>query len=439
MLVNCTAYDINFHKYELFLKHSPFCKDKLVRKYYNTKEQCESCRFDFYHSETCKDTRYGPFSVMMHDKYSANDCDSINPSIRRSQDSFGIDLTNASKYAFISIESPRIKTTTCKQLLSGGLSIYRSSIDFFENEGKFLIFNELNSITHDRCKKVEIFSPRGILVKQKMLVAYKMNVLRDTNWCEDTNKNMLLSGDDQNVLEYYLCDVFSSQSLVKREFSTVQKCENCASSLDESISLGGSVSASCYETENEKGFRVADTPFTFTEPYLNGCASDDTPFIIVPDWRLGLNLTSSSEFPYMLKRCALGTDWLGDSGPIFLHESQNFVADFSNTEYRHCGHDNLTLIDLNKTYRGHLICSHAGNYPASGIVTTTTAAPTTTTPHNETAEESLDTGQLAAGFIVPIALGLGVGALVIWEGVRRMRPVYTALRGVQSKAAWRIA
>jgi hypothetical protein len=139
----------------------------------------------------------------------------------------------------------------------------------------------------------------------------------------------------------------------------------------------------------------------------------------------------------MLKRCALGTDWLGNPGPIFLHESQNVTSDFSNTEYRHCGHDNLTLIDLSEIYNGNLICSHADGSPGSGIVTTTTPADTTTT--TSTSDKSLEAGQLAAGFIIPIILGLGVGVLVIWEGVRRVGYMYTSLKGVQSKAAWRIA
>ena len=71
------------------------------------------------------------------------------------------------------------------------------------------------------------------------------------------------------------------------------------------------------------------------------------------------------------------------------------------------------------------------------IQTTTTTTATTTTPRNAT--ETLEAGQLAAGFIIPIIFGLGVGGLVIREGVRRMRPVYTALRDVQSKAVWRFA
>ena len=86
------------------------------------------------------------------------------------------------------------------------------------------------------------------------------------------------------------------------------------------------------------------------------------------------------------------------------------------------------------------ICQHSIDKVCTGSTTiSTTTTTTTTTTTNTTAEESLDTGQLAAGFIVAIALGLGVGALVIWEAVRRVGYTYTSLRSVQSKAAWRIA
>lgn len=421
------AYDSDFHKYEVFLKHSHFCVNKLVRKYYETTSLCETCS-STPASTLCTTTFHGPFSVVQGELGQTNNCDLTHPFITRHQSEFGIDLTDAHVFKSIVLTIPRISETWCSNLHSGGLTVYESSVKFFESKGHFAKYYGHHIPYLNSCFRLStnIFIDKGF-------IAHEINETENTNWCEDESKYMLLSAQDKDVLESYVCN-YKHTGVIRRDFPNKAVCLQCALSLELYVNQEGDIDPVCYQTEQQSGFTLTQIDAELPSQTINHC-SDAIAHLFVHESTLNIDIAWTAEFPYILKRCGFGTDWINDV--IFLHASQNVTRDFPDVEYRHCGHENYTLVHLTEIYHGNLLTSHCSGAAASGITTTTTAAPTTTTPRNAT--ETLEAGQLAAGFIVAIALGLGVGALVIWEGVRRMRPVYFSLKAGQGIDTWQVA
>jgi hypothetical protein len=287
------------------------------------------------------------------------------------------------------------------------------------------------------------------MVNADKWLLFKLDPLFDDLWCTQPAEQIETSTCEEIYPDICQDSKKEGERLFSIHFETSHDCSICSDSWDSTTKQYNSSCLTLLNSTYGSFIRVRDSQRQLVPANLtNGtsCANAGSRVIFVSENQV----VFSDNSPFFLDRpmknflkFAVHTHCNpeGSLSDLYVDDSYFNESHYScvNTHFVYDFQDMFQHLHLGVGINAH-ICQHSIDEICTGSTTiATTTTTTTTTTTNTTAEESLDTGQLAAGFIVAIALGLGVGALVIWEAVQRVGYTYTSLRSVQSKAAWRIA
>ena len=282
------------------------------------------------------------------------------------------------------------------------------------------------------------------MVKADSWLIFKLDPLFDDLWC--TQPAEQIESDTCREIYPDICQDSEEQGkrLFSIHFENPTDCSECSNSWNPATNQYNSSCLTLLNNTYGSFIRVRDSKRQLLPEDLNNGASCDNAgsrVIFVSENQV----VFSDNSPFFLDspvknflKFAVHTNCNpeGALSDLYVDDSYFDESHYScvNTHFVYDYQDMFQHLHLPVGSNAH-ICQYSIDEACTG----STTIATTTTTINTTAEESLDTGQIAAGFIIAIILGLGVGALVIWEAVRRVGYTYTSLRDVQSKAVWRFA